>query len=642
MRKVISIVTIFIFVLSLNLTLYSQQDSDIDKILKEGKEAYVNGNFKEAINKLSLAIRLIKNKEDLVEAYITLALTYFTLGEEKNSEESVKKALKIKPALVLSIDVYSPKFIAFVEDVKSKNLITILFKLSPSAKLYINDVFFKEGDEIKAKLFKGKHKIKVEKKGFEAFIEDVTFEKDGGSKEIKLTKILKKKKKKKKTPVSRTGRVEKEGKKKKKGSSLLLIIGGVVVVGVVAFLLLSKKKEEKIEEIKRGTLIVHSEPEGARVFLDGTDMGQNTPCQITNVEPGSHHIVVRLGFYGKWEHVFEIAPDQIMELGGRLSPFVYNYSFQIKYVDYPMGIDLNPSEDVIYVAAGSSIRGYNKVGTEIDRRPKNDSLDCTVGVYVKSLAEIFVTDHDRSNVMVFNVAGNMVRKWGAQGTQNSRFMEIGGIVGDSDGTIFVADGGNHRIQVFNSSGSFERKWGQQGDCDKCLEHPSDIAISPDGNLYVADSGLDRVIVFSKTGSFRHRWGAGLIGDSDFLAPTGIDIDKRGYVYVVSHVNNKVAKFTLEGEFMIYVAKGGGSGQGKFNEPYDVAVSEDGKVYVTDAANGRIQVFKISEEVQVKTVPNVKVRYKKVSSSRRGPVNRKKSSPINKTKREKKNKKAIEK
>ena len=75
----------------MTLPSYAQQESDIDELLKQGKQAYINGNFKEAIEKLSNAIKIIKNREDLLEAYITLSLAYFTLGEENNSEETIKK-----------------------------------------------------------------------------------------------------------------------------------------------------------------------------------------------------------------------------------------------------------------------------------------------------------------------------------------------------------------------------------------------------------------------------------------------------------------------------------------------------------------------------------------------------------------------
>ena len=95
---------------------YSQQDSDFNKILKEGKDAYINGNYDEAIEKLSVAVRVIKEKNDLIEACIFLSLAYFAVGDNINSERFIKKTLSIDPAIILDTDEYSPKFIDLLED----------------------------------------------------------------------------------------------------------------------------------------------------------------------------------------------------------------------------------------------------------------------------------------------------------------------------------------------------------------------------------------------------------------------------------------------------------------------------------------------------------------------------------------------
>ena len=169
MKKSITILTIIIFILSSSFLSFAQQDSSVEKLLEAGKKAYINGDFKEAINKLTLAITIIKNKRDLIDAYLTLSLTYFTIGDNKKAEENIIKILKIKPSLSLNPDVYSPKFIMFVEDIKNKNMLNVNIRIDNKAKLYVDELYYGENTDFIIKLLKGEHIIKAEQKGFKVF-----------------------------------------------------------------------------------------------------------------------------------------------------------------------------------------------------------------------------------------------------------------------------------------------------------------------------------------------------------------------------------------------------------------------------------------------------------------------------------------
>ena len=63
----------------------------------------------------------------------------------------------------------------------------------------------------------------------------------------------------------------------------------------------------------------------------------------------------------------------------------------------------------------------------------------------------------------------------------------------------------------------------------------------------------------------------------------------GSVYVADNYNYRIQKFTSEG---VFVSKWGtqGSGDGQFDEAWDVAVAPDGGVYVADYGNYRVQKF----------------------------------------------------
>ena len=348
----------------MTLPSYAQQESDIDELLKQGKQAYINGNFKEAIEKLSNAIKIIKNREDLLEAYITLSLAYFTLGEENNSEETIKKALKIKPPLTLDTDIYSPKFINFVERVKREAVITVSFRINPAADLHVNDIFYKNTEEIRIKLVRGKYNIKVEKEGFEPFEQEVFLEEDEDIKDIKL-------KKKADAILPETGKIEKQGKKKKKKKKIPIwvIVGAAVVVGVIIYLLVKKKPKYTLTvtvgdgvngfpaagkySYKKGEIVnysytlesgytnlyvkldgqdvdhtgtirmdrnhtlvasstevgsikVSSTPTDAEIWLDGAGTGLKTDTVLENVLPGSHTIKLTKVGYKDYEETVDV------------------------------------------------------------------------------------------------------------------------------------------------------------------------------------------------------------------------------------------------------------------------------------------------------------------------------------------------
>ncbi len=60
MKTFVAILTIVCFSITLMQPLYAQQDADIETILKEGKEAYLNGEYNKAIEKLSVAVRFLR------------------------------------------------------------------------------------------------------------------------------------------------------------------------------------------------------------------------------------------------------------------------------------------------------------------------------------------------------------------------------------------------------------------------------------------------------------------------------------------------------------------------------------------------------------------------------------------------------
>ena len=152
MRACISIITIIFFSLHLLAPVPSQQGPDNNKILLEGREAYNNGEYEKAIAKLSVAVRVITAKDDLTDAWIYLALAHFAIGDNGNSLNGIKNALRIKADIQLDTDEFSPKFIDLLEEFRKNNVVEVVFNLSAAAALYINGFFYKQGQTIRAQV----------------------------------------------------------------------------------------------------------------------------------------------------------------------------------------------------------------------------------------------------------------------------------------------------------------------------------------------------------------------------------------------------------------------------------------------------------------------------------------------------------
>ncbi len=261
MRKVTAICLIFsFFFLLLQPNLFAQK-SEVEKLLEEGRKAYAEGNFEVAIEKLTLAITLIKNKAQLVEAYLSLALTYFTIGKEEKTKEQVRKALTVNPRLMVDPEYYPPKFIALVEEVRREFIVPVAISLNVPAKIYIDDNLIGQAQMLTLDLTKSVHVIRAEAPGYKTLEEKIEVTTPNQKIQLQLEKMVPIKEEKKITaPVKKEeGIVKKEGKKK--GVSKWIWIGGGLLLGLVVLAALASKKSEEEEPpiIKRDTVLILAE-----------------------------------------------------------------------------------------------------------------------------------------------------------------------------------------------------------------------------------------------------------------------------------------------------------------------------------------------------------------------------------------------
>ncbi|HEY1247808.1 MAG TPA: Ig-like domain-containing protein, partial [Nitrososphaera sp.] len=80
-------------------------------------------------------------------------------------------------------------------------------------------------------------------------------------------------------------------------------------------------------------------------------------------------------------------------------------------------------------------------------------------------------------------------------------------------------------------------------------------------------------------------------EGQFFTPVGVAVDSAGNVYVSEADSHRIQKFTSTGTFLFTLASQGGSTDGHFNVPSDIAIDlSDDSVYIVDKQNNRIQKF----------------------------------------------------
>ena len=253
------------------------------------------------------------------------------------------------------------------------------------------------------------------------------------------------------------------------------------------------------------------------------------------------------------------------------------------------------------------------------------------GVAVNDRDEIVVADRDNHRVQVFDSNGTFLRFFGREGKNAGEFNFPFGVAINKDRNIFVADTNNHRIQILSWEGRHLGSFGGQGSLDSQLSYPFGLSLDSDGNVIVADSGnkLIKIFtpdgtfvmkiggqgslngpvhcvqcgeyfivsdsdehcikVFNREGHFQYKFGKNGVGNGKFNRPGFLSVTQSKHLLVCDRDNHRMQVFELDGTFVGKFAPNG-SKFGEFNEPFSVAVLSNDQIVVSDYKNNRIQIF----------------------------------------------------
>jgi sugar lactone lactonase YvrE len=167
-----------------------------------------------------------------------------------------------------------------------------------------------------------------------------------------------------------------------------------------------------------------------------------------------------------------------------------------------------------------------------------------------------------------------------------------------NGNVYVTDF-SQRVTELTPSGNVLRRWGSRGhgpgQFDFLAPDPSApkqvaglLAIGPHGDVYVSDSGNSRVEVFSADGRFLRQFGRPGTGLGRFDATFALAVDPAGNVYVLDgKVQGLLTKFSPNGRPLWQVGAAGSDAPFAGLPMHTTAVDSHGRLVLNSDQNGEV-------------------------------------------------------
>ena len=132
------LISFFFFIIPEPAWLWAQEKAG-DDLLEQGKQYYQEGRVEEAVEKLSLALKMLTDKDKLVDAYLHVALSHFALGEKEKARQDLTELLRLNPGQKLDPMYYPPDFVQLLDEAKGVILAHITIETEPTeAQVYFD------------------------------------------------------------------------------------------------------------------------------------------------------------------------------------------------------------------------------------------------------------------------------------------------------------------------------------------------------------------------------------------------------------------------------------------------------------------------------------------------------------------------
>ena len=256
---------------------------------------------------------------------------------------------------------------------------------------------------------------------------------------------------------------------------------------------------------------------------------------------------------------------------------------------YPYGVAVSDGDEIVLADSNNHrVQVFDSNGTFLrffGREGKNaGEFKYPVGIAINKDRNIFVADTNNHRIQILSWEGRHLGSFGGKGSLDSQLTFPWGLSFDSTGNVIVTDTGNELIKIFTPDGRFVMKIGEKGlfslpvHCVQCGEY-----------FIVSDRGEHCIKVFNREGDFQYKFGKKGEGDGDFNCPRFLSVTQSKHLLICDEDNHRIQVFDVDGKF---VGKFGtnGSKLGEFNHPLSVAILSNDQIVVSEYNNNRIQIF----------------------------------------------------
>ncbi len=148
------------------------------------------------------------------------------------------------------------------------------------------------------------------------------------------------------------------------------------------------------------------------------------------------------------------------------------------------------------------------------------------------------------------------------------------------GILYVTDTGKSEIIKLDTLGNILKKIGGFGWQESSFDYPSDIFGST-LNVYVADQNNDRIQIFDKDLNFLSSIkGNNQNSEHSFRYPSCVSVSDQGDLFILDSDNTRILKYNLRGEYLLQIG-GFDAGNYSLSNPIKFALTQNGNILVID-------------------------------------------------------------
>jgi len=219
---------------------------------------------------------------------------------------------------------------------------------------------------------------------------------------------------------------------------------------------------------------------------------------------------------------------------------------------------------------------------------KDNAFKSPIGLAVDAEDNIYVTDSELGKILVFDARGKYRRVLGDIKGEGFYKRPTGLAIDREAKRMYVTDTVRNRIYITDLEGQILKDFGARGTEDGQFNFPTELFLRGD-RLYVVDAMNFRIQVFDKDGNYKSQFGKLSSTAGGMFRPKGLGVDSEGNIYLVDAALEAVQVFNREGQ-LLFIIGGTGTTVGRFTLPSGIWIDGANHIFVADSYNRRVQVF----------------------------------------------------